>query len=148
MAAVAGVGMASRSPRPAPGPARKVLATLDREWDGLARHRDFPDLALDNNPGKGAENPGRRPEKLLRRASRIDRAPGCPGLDDHRHRRTQRPRAPGPPHRLPERLRPDRRRTPPPEGTALEQFLIWQPTHEDTTGDRPPPLHTGFVGPA
>jgi transposase len=29
--------------------AAKVLATLDREWDGLARHRDFPDLALDNN---------------------------------------------------------------------------------------------------
>ena len=29
--------------------AAKVLATLDREWDGLARHRDFPDLPLDNN---------------------------------------------------------------------------------------------------
>ncbi len=29
--------------------AKKVLATLDREWDGLVRHRDFPDLALDNN---------------------------------------------------------------------------------------------------
>jgi transposase len=29
--------------------AAKVLATLDREWEGLARHRDFPDLALDNN---------------------------------------------------------------------------------------------------
>jgi transposase len=28
--------------------AKKVLATLDREWDGLARHRDFPDIALDN----------------------------------------------------------------------------------------------------
>jgi len=29
--------------------AKKVLATLDREWDGLVRHRDFPDIALDNN---------------------------------------------------------------------------------------------------
>jgi transposase len=29
--------------------AAKVLATLDREWEGLARHRDFPDLPLDNN---------------------------------------------------------------------------------------------------
>ena len=29
--------------------AAKVLATLDREWDGLARHREFPELALDNN---------------------------------------------------------------------------------------------------
>ena len=28
--------------------AKKVLATLDREWDGLARHRDFPDIDLDN----------------------------------------------------------------------------------------------------
>ena len=28
--------------------AAKVLATLDREWDGLARHREFPDLPLDN----------------------------------------------------------------------------------------------------
>ncbi|WP_204016414.1 IS66 family transposase, partial [Sphaerimonospora thailandensis] len=26
--------------------AKKVLATLDREWDGLVRHRDFPDIAL------------------------------------------------------------------------------------------------------
>jgi hypothetical protein len=28
--------------------AKKVLATFDREWDGLARHRGFPDIALDN----------------------------------------------------------------------------------------------------
>jgi transposase len=34
--------------------AKKVLATLDREWDGLARHRDFPDIALDNNPAERA----------------------------------------------------------------------------------------------
>jgi transposase len=29
--------------------AKKVLATLDREWDGLVRHREFPELDLDNN---------------------------------------------------------------------------------------------------
>jgi transposase len=34
--------------------ARKVLATLDREWDGLARHRDLPDIALDNNTAERA----------------------------------------------------------------------------------------------
>ncbi|MGH3180687.1 MAG: IS66 family transposase, partial [Streptosporangiaceae bacterium] len=34
--------------------AAKVLATLDREWDGLARHRDFPDLPLDNNTAERA----------------------------------------------------------------------------------------------
>lgn len=44
-----------------PGPhpsARKVLATLEREWDGLIRHRDFPDpdpdLDLDNNKSERA----------------------------------------------------------------------------------------------
>jgi len=34
--------------------AAKVLATLDREWDGLSRHRDFPDLPLDNNEAERA----------------------------------------------------------------------------------------------
>lgn len=34
--------------------AAKVLATLDREWDGLAAHRDFPLLALDNNTAERA----------------------------------------------------------------------------------------------
>ena len=31
------------------GPAKKALATLDREWDGLAAHRDYPMIGLDNN---------------------------------------------------------------------------------------------------
>lgn len=34
--------------------AKKVLSTLDREWEGLARHRDFPDLDLDNNKAERA----------------------------------------------------------------------------------------------
>jgi transposase len=34
--------------------ARKVLATLDHEWDGLVRHRDFPDIDLDNNAAERA----------------------------------------------------------------------------------------------
>ncbi len=29
--------------------AARALATLDREWDGLARHRTHPELPLDNN---------------------------------------------------------------------------------------------------
>lgn len=37
-----------------PAPAAKVLATLDHEWDGLARHREFPELALDNNTAERA----------------------------------------------------------------------------------------------
>jgi transposase len=34
--------------------ARKVLATLEHEWDGLAAHRDFPDIDLDNNAAERA----------------------------------------------------------------------------------------------
>ncbi len=34
--------------------AAKVLATLDREWGGLSRHRVFPDLPLDNNEAERA----------------------------------------------------------------------------------------------
>ena len=36
----------------APGlqePARKALATLGREWDGIIAHRDYPMVSLDNN---------------------------------------------------------------------------------------------------
>jgi transposase len=40
------------------GPAKKALATLDREWDGLAAHRDYPMISLDNN---AAERAIRRP---------------------------------------------------------------------------------------
>jgi transposase len=32
----------------------KVLATLDREWEGLTRHREFPELPLDNNTSERA----------------------------------------------------------------------------------------------
>ena len=31
------------------GPAKKALATVDREWDGLAAHREYPMVSLDNN---------------------------------------------------------------------------------------------------
>jgi transposase len=34
--------------------AAKVLATLDREWEGLARHREYPELPLDNNTAERA----------------------------------------------------------------------------------------------
>ncbi|HXZ72103.1 MAG TPA: hypothetical protein VEH31_14725, partial [Streptosporangiaceae bacterium] len=30
--------------------AAKVIATLNSEWEGLARHRDLPHLDLDNYP--------------------------------------------------------------------------------------------------
>ena len=34
--------------------AAKVLATLDREWQGLVRHREYPELPLDNNTSERA----------------------------------------------------------------------------------------------
>ena len=58
-----GTTRSPRSMRPArkqmaaPGlqePAKKALATLDREWDGLAAHRDYPMISLDNYPDAAA----------------------------------------------------------------------------------------------
>lgn len=37
-----------------PAAAGKVLATLDREWEGLARHQQYPDAPLDNNSAERA----------------------------------------------------------------------------------------------
>jgi transposase len=35
-------------------PAKNALATLDREWDGLTAHRDYPMISLDNNASERA----------------------------------------------------------------------------------------------
>jgi transposase len=34
--------------------AASILATIDREWDGLSRHQDYPELPLDNNTAERA----------------------------------------------------------------------------------------------
>jgi hypothetical protein len=50
--AIAVIGEARKKQAQAPGlqePAKKALATLDREWDGLIAHRDYPMVSLDNN---------------------------------------------------------------------------------------------------
>jgi transposase len=60
-AALAAIDKARTKQMAAPGlqePARKALATLDREWGGLAAHRDYPMISLDNN---AAERALRRP---------------------------------------------------------------------------------------
>ncbi len=49
--AIAVIDEARKDQAKAPGlqePARKALATLEREWDGLAAHRDYPVIGLDN----------------------------------------------------------------------------------------------------
>ncbi|WP_237704555.1 IS66 family transposase [Frankia casuarinae] len=35
-----------------PEPARRALATMDREWTGLVAHRNHPMIGLDNNPAE------------------------------------------------------------------------------------------------
>jgi transposase len=50
--AIAVIGEARKKQMQAPGlqePAKKALATLDREWDGLIAHRGYPMVSLDNN---------------------------------------------------------------------------------------------------
>ena len=50
--AITVIGKARKKQMTAPGlrePAKKALATLDREWDGLTAHRDYPMVSLDNN---------------------------------------------------------------------------------------------------
>ena len=51
-AALTAIDQTRKKQMAAPGlaePAKKALATLDREWDGLAAHRDYPMIGLDNN---------------------------------------------------------------------------------------------------
>ncbi len=53
--ALAAIEAARKKQMAAPGlqePAKKALATLDREWDGLAAHRSYPMIGLDNNPAE------------------------------------------------------------------------------------------------
>jgi len=52
-AALAAIDAARAKQTAAPGlqePAKEALATLEREWDGLAAHRDYPMVSLDNYP--------------------------------------------------------------------------------------------------
>ena len=51
--ALAVIDETRRKQMAAPGlqePAKKALATLDREWHGLAAHREYPMVSLDNYP--------------------------------------------------------------------------------------------------
>ena len=72
-------------------PAKKALATLDREWDGLVAHRDYPMISLDNN---AAERALRRPVVTRKNAygSRTEDAArlAATRLDHHRDRRNGR----------------------------------------------------------
>lgn len=91
----------TRRPELLPPAAAKVLATLDREWDGLAHHREFPELALDNNtPERALRGPviGRR--NYYGSGSVISAEISQPSLDHHSHRATGLAQPADLPHRL------------------------------------------------
>ena len=55
--AIGVIDEARKTQMTAPGlqePAKKALATLDREWDGLTAHRGYPMISLDNNAAERA----------------------------------------------------------------------------------------------
>ena len=79
--ALAVIDEARKKQMAAPGlqePAKKALATLDREWDGLIAHRDYPMVSLDNYPERAIRRPvvtrknayGSRNEDAARLAAR------------------------------------------------------------------------------
>jgi transposase len=74
--AIGAIDTARREQQASPGlqaPAKKALATLEREWVGVITHRDLPQVGLDNNP---AERALRRPVMTRKNAngSRTDDA--------------------------------------------------------------------------
>ena len=85
--------------------AAKVLATLDREWDGLAAHREFPSLPLDNNTAERAIRTPVVGRKNYTAPREMVSGPGRARLDDPGHRQDGRAKPPRLPGRLPGRLR-------------------------------------------
>src|SRR3984885_11297799 len=116
-----------------------ALATLDREWDGLAAHRDYPMIGLDNNP---AERALRRPVVTRKNAygsrKRGRRTPRRPHLDRHRHRADGRPERPDLPHRIPRRMRPQPREAPHRPGPGTLPALARRPPKPPRLGTAAP----------
>jgi hypothetical protein len=93
--------------------AAKVIATLASEWDGLARHRDLPQLPLDNNTAERAlRTPviGRKNFYGSGAEWAAHLAADVWTITAHRHQ--ARHRAPQPADRLPARLCTRRRNRP------------------------------------
>ena len=122
--------------------AAKVLATLDREWDGLVAHRDFPEEALDNNVSERAL----RTPVVGRKNFRGSGAPWAADLAARVWTITATIALAG--------LNPITYLTAyldacgagggtPPTGTDLERFLPWTATDTDLTTWARPPHHTG-----
>jgi transposase len=120
--------------------AKKVLATLTREWDGLARHRDFPGIALDNNPAERAlRTPvvGRKNYYGSHATWAADLAARVWTITATAERNHREPLA-----YLTEYLQACATAAgQAPQGLALQRFLPWLPSPDDTPGspdDDPP----------
>lgn len=115
--------------------AKKVLATLDREWDGLIRHRDFPDIDLDNNAAERAlRNPviGRKNYYGSHAQWAAHLAATIWTITATAERNQREPLT-----YLNQYLQACATAGgKPPEGEALHRFLPWQPDPGDTTGSR------------
>jgi transposase len=115
--------------------ARKALETLNREWDGLAAHRDFPDLPLDNNPAERAL----RTPVIGRKNSYGSHARWAADLAAMAWTATATAERN---HREPLAYLTDYLNAcaqaggKPPEGAALDQFLPWKPDPDNPTGSR------------
>jgi transposase len=143
--ALAVIDEARRKQAAAPGlagPAKKALATLDREWDGLAAHRDYPMISLDNN---AAERMIRGPV-VVRKNARGSHNGDSARLAATIWTVTATIQLAG--------LNPltwltaylsecGRNGGKPPAGTALERFLPWTASPEDLRTWAQPPPDTG-----
>jgi transposase len=113
--------------------ARKVLATLDREWNGLVRHRDFPDIALDNNAAERAlRTPviGRKNYYGAQAEWAAHLAAAVWTITATAERNQREPLA-----FLTAYLNAcAEARGRPPDSQALERFLVWPPALDDTAG--------------
>jgi hypothetical protein len=69
-AAISAIDAERKKRAQAPGlqePAKKALATLDREWDGITAHRDYPMISIDNNVAERESDPGAGSDQEERR---------------------------------------------------------------------------------
>jgi transposase len=121
--------------------AKKVLATLDREWDGLVAHRNFPDIDLDNNVAERAlRTPvvGRKNFYGSAADWAAHLAAGVWSITATAERNGREPLA-----YLTEYLQACATAGgKAPEGSDLDRFLPWKPNPNDPTGSRdhdPPP---------
>jgi len=131
--------------------AKKVLATLDHEWDGLVAHRDFPDIDLDNNAAERAlRTPvvGRKNFYGSQADWAAHLAAGVWTITATAQRNHREPLA-----YLTEYLQACAiAGGKAPEGRDLDHFLPWKPDPHDPTGshdhDPPPPNTTTAADPS